>query len=324
MEKQEVVRDKACAGGISSRSVGVLRRLEALDGLLERSAQIRHARVIAPDGAVNTVTGDQLALVMRRSAFDTHMLEQAHSSGAELTTGASVDRLLRDGDTVVGAAYGDTELEADLVVLANGAHNKLGWDSTPKARLDGVVQRYEGSRAPLDQVQLAFHREVLPHYAWVFPEPEGTVNVGLCREHKPGQRGVGPQLEQVIEDAFPDLEGAKPIGKLRGHPIVFTSRSRQVTTDGAVAIGEAARLTDGFTGEGIWHALVSGEAAASAIADGDTGKYARRAKVVLDPMLGTAVAFKSFARTRWFEKLIGWSAARPFNLFLLKTLSGLN
>ncbi len=302
----------------------MLRKLEVLDDLPERSAQIQHARVVAPDGAVNIVTGGQLALVMRRSEFDKHMLDQALAVGATLTTGANVDRLLRDGETVVGVGHDDTELEADLVVLANGAHNKLGWNPKPKERLDGVVIRYEGSEAPPDQVQLAFHREVLPHYAWVFPERQGTVNVGLCREHEPGQRGVGLQLEEIIEDAFPDLKDAKPIGRLKGHPIVFSGRARHLVTPGAVAVGEAARLTDGFTGEGIWHALESGVAAAKAIAEGDTRKYERKAKLALDPMLGAAVGFKRFARTHWFEKLIAWSAARPFNLFLLKTLSGLN
>jgi geranylgeranyl reductase family protein len=324
VERNDRARDKACAGGISPRSIALLRRADLLDGIAERAACISAARVFAPDGTVNAISCGRLALVLRRSTFDGHLLEQARAAGAEVISGRHVDRLLRDGEgTVVGVGCGETEIEGDLVVLANGAHNRIGWNTNPKERMDGVVVRYEGSSAPADQVQLAFHREILPHYAWVFPEPEGTVNVGLCRAHAPGQPPIAEQLERIVDEAFPDLRGARPIGKLKGHPIVFSTKARHLVTDGAVAVGEAARLTDGFTGEGIWHALQSGIEAARAIAAGDPGRYQRRAWHTLDPALGTAGLFKRFARTRLFEKLVAWSPARPVNLVLMKALTGL-
>lgn len=323
LERHKTIRNKACAGGISPRAIGLLKRLEMLGPLPQCASTINCARVVPPFGDAQCVSGAELALVLPRSAFDHHLVEQALAAGARLSRGIRVDRLIRQGVTVVGVGHGETELEADLVVLASGARNHLSWDPRPRQRLDGAVLRYEGSSAPPNQVQLAFHRELLPHYAWLFPEPEGIVNVGLCREHSPKQPPITAQLDRIAEEVFPDLARARPLGKVKGHPIVFSSKARYLTAPGAVAVGEAARLTDGFTGEGIWHALRSGLEAAKAICQGDVSAYQKRSYWAFDPVLGAAGAFKRFARTPWFGKLISWSSARPVNLFLLKSLTGL-
>ena len=63
------------------------------------------------------------------------------------------------------------------------------------------------------------------------------------------------------------LRNARQIGKLKGHPIVYTTWIDHLSVPGALYIGESARLTHNATGEGISQAMQSGLFGAETVAD---------------------------------------------------------
>lgn len=60
-----------------------------------------------------------------RGKFDAWLAEQAEEAGADFVAPTHVDRLLMDGEKVMGVVAGDETLTADVVILADGVNSLL-------------------------------------------------------------------------------------------------------------------------------------------------------------------------------------------------------
>jgi flavin-dependent dehydrogenase len=107
----------------------------------------------------------------------------------------------------------------------------------------------------------------LPGYFWIFPLGGGRANVGVSiLAYVLKRRGL--RLKDLLETCvrhprFRDrFTNARRTGSTKGWGLPLGSRPRQMAGDGWMLIGDAARLIDPFTGEGIGNAMVSGESAA--------------------------------------------------------------
>ena len=122
------------------------------------------------------------------------------------------------------------------------------------------------------QLWVWFEPDLLPGYSWSFPLPGGRVNVGFGIVRQPGHP------TSAMKQQWPDLlarphirnllgPSAVPEAPLKAWPIpARTDVADLVAGDGRVLfVGDAARVTDPMTGEGIGQALETGELAAEAI-----------------------------------------------------------
>ncbi len=106
----------------------------------------------------------------------------------------------------------------------------------------------------------------------MFPEAKNRVNIGICvdgqdEEGQKSTRNLRQVFQQFVDDHYgAQLKKAKPIGKWKGRPIVYTNWVGHCTTPGSLYLGEAARITHNATGEGIYQAMQSGIFAADAVA----------------------------------------------------------
>ena len=92
-----------------------------------------------------------------------------------------------------------------------------------------------------------------------------------------GSQHQAGSFERFLDDHYQEaLRSARPLGKLKGHPIVFTTWVSQCTAPGALWVGEAARVTHNATGEGISQAMQSGVFAAEAVAAVVRGERSER------------------------------------------------
>ena len=111
------------------------------------------------------------------------------------------------------------------------------------------------------------------------------------------------------------MEDARPLGRPRGFPIHYTYQVRDVVRDGALFVGEAGRMVDPLTGEGIAQALISGEFAAAAItgylASGDPGDLQAYESAVRHK-------FRRFGSTRWMKAVMN----RPAGWRLIEAVVG--
>ncbi|MBI4699701.1 MAG: geranylgeranyl reductase family protein [Deltaproteobacteria bacterium] len=269
LDRARFPRVKPCGSALSPGACRQLGRMGLLGAVAAQAYPIRGALVRAPSGRELLLQGPEEALVLARERFDELLVRQAQAAGAVLLDGQAVSavRELEDGRLeVVGAGAG--RWRSSWVVVATGATGKLGAAPLPASSLVGVTAWYRGVPFRPHVLELFYDRELLPHYGWLFPEAADRVNVGLCV----AARGLGARSPQELLGRFLDrhlserLRGAERLGPPRGRAIAAAGLPPAPRrSDGVLFVGEAARLANPATGEGISFALASGELAARAI-----------------------------------------------------------
>jgi flavin-dependent dehydrogenase len=163
---------------------------------------------------------------------------------------------------------GVARLEARWAVAAGGAHMGRRLALARGRTLHALVFRTPDLVHDRRAIELIFDETIYPHYGWVFPEPGGGCNVGICVEDSRRRgRPIGALLEEFLERRLAGRwRGARRRNGLRGHPILASAFPRVATPPGVLPAGEAACLVNPVTGEGIGPALRSGVAAARAVA----------------------------------------------------------
>jgi flavin-dependent dehydrogenase len=142
---------------------------------------------------------------------------------------------------------------------------------TPPALGEWHAARQYFSGVPDRRLWVAFERDLLPGYAWVFPLPGDRANVGfgVLRDGRKGH-----ELKELWNDLLerPVLRevlgpAALPEDRVRAWPIP-THYDPSSLADGRVLFaGDAAAVVDPMTGEGIAQAIETGMLAARAVAD---------------------------------------------------------
>jgi menaquinone-9 beta-reductase len=286
LDKARFPRDKTCGDGLTTDA---LRRLEALGldphavpswtpvgGLVARSPSGRRVDLPFPDRA-----GTHGA-VARRAELDAAVLDLARAAGAEVLDGHGCTGATERGDRVVVEADGLGSIHARYAIGADGAWSPLrkylGVGEEGRSEWHGLRQYLAGVDGPASsELFVWFEPDLLPAYAWSFPLGGGTVNAGFGYE-----RGHGPPLAGMVRHwrevlARPHVAEALgrevlPTGPARTWPIPARLHRARLHTRRTLFVGDATGATDPVTGEGIGQALLTGVAAADAVAD--TGPWA--------------------------------------------------
>lgn len=268
------------------------------------SASVNIANGAEDNGAGDEAKqGRQLSLWMvRRSVFDYALAQRAASAGADLRDGLTVKTLeisankpivVRAEGRSVGSEGANTvwEATADVVIGADGANGivaKIAGLRRERAlaiALEVEVPHTWGSGHP-DLRPDVCHLEygaVKRGYAWVFPKGD-HLNVGAGVFRPRGEQGRGDstvrnELRRAIIDYLRLLNVPKAESELTfyAHPLpIWDGMETLQTRDNRVLLtGDAAGLINPFFGDGILHALKSGQIAAQCILAGNEAGYTR-------------------------------------------------
>ena len=254
---------------VGANGVDNFARLGVLDGLLDAGfRRITRTRTgigdcIFEGPAAPGATG--FALAPRRDVLDSLLQGQAVEAGAELLTRTSVERLVEDGERVVGVVADGREIGAHVVVGADGKTSKVAQWVGAKAYREAAPQRpayygYFRGVAPLAEPTVELH--FVDH------------TVGFLFPMRPGEDCLALELQPDDFDAFradpqatfeeryralqgmeERLRGATLEGKLKGTKGV-ANYLRVPYGPGWALTGDAAYLKDPITGLGIGDALV--------------------------------------------------------------------
>jgi flavin-dependent dehydrogenase len=233
--------------------------------------------------------------MVRRSVFDNALAQRAASAGAELRDGLAVRSIVLESGVAArvtaDGAGGAWEATADVVIGADGAN--------------GIVARSVGLRRER-ALAIAIEAEV-PHvwgdghadlrgdvchleygavergYAWVFPKGDHlNVGAGVFRPRSASGRGdstVRTLLRKAIMDYLDCLGVPRREEDLTffAHPLpIWNGLDALQSRDNRVLLaGDAAGLINPFFGDGILHALKSGQIAARCVLDGRQADYTR-------------------------------------------------
>lgn len=271
IEKQRVPRYKACGGCLSIKSFNLLG--DGLGPVVENVVYGAKFTFSMKD-PIFIRSREPIGYMTVRDRLDAFLVEKATEKGAELLEGSRAIRAADRGDRAEVELAGGKRLSCEFLIGADGSGSVVAASvvsSSEKIKGEGVGLECEvplvlAGDFPKEQsrlVHLDFGR--IPYgYGWVFPKREVlSVGVGGFPNRK-GQEtayqyflGFTGELEYLRGKALP---------RATAHRLpCFTDEHREVSKGRILLVGDAARMMDPLTGEGIYHALQSGRMAGEAI-----------------------------------------------------------
>ncbi len=233
---------------------------------------------------------EERSYTVLRSEFDQWLMGKAEEAGAQVIPGVRVDALIvRDGK-VCGVKAGEDELEANVVILADGVNSLLGEKLgmvkkvNPHTVAVGVKELIELTPLQMEERFGCVGDEGL---AWLFAgsPSDGHLGGGFLYTNKTtvslglvfGLHGIGKtgkSVPQMMED-FKNHPLVAPLVK-GGTLLEYSAHlvpeggldmMPETTGDGVLIVGDAAGLclNVGYTVRGMDLAIASGEAAAQAV-----------------------------------------------------------
>jgi geranylgeranyl reductase family protein len=290
LERDPLPRQKPCGGGISTRVLG---RFPWLPAALPRisSHPVSSLYLEGPSGGVFRMQSRGPAvLLIRRIEFDYLLASLAQEAGAEIVAPAAIAQASQDRDGVTLRTRDGREFRAPIVIAADGVNSVVarrlginpGW---PRARLalDMMEETPVETLRPAEPDTLTvFYGYGGAHgYAYIFPK-KAHLNVGIGY--------VLPYFQDQVDVAPYDLQQSF-VRDLRARGLVTGESRREhftpflipiggplkTTAEGRVLLaGDAGGFVNGFSAEGIYYAMVTGELAAGAV-------LAARREGVVDP-----------------------------------------
>jgi geranylgeranyl reductase family protein len=291
IDKAVFPRDKCCGDGLTTAA---LRRVEHL-GLDPKTVEswepVKEVAVVAtPIGSDDPRgrrvdfpfpdDGTLFAASARRVDLDAALVELAKGAGVEILQGRAVTDVTpqADNDAVAVTLDDGSQVVARYAIAADGM-----WSTVRKALglsdpgylgdWQAGRQYFENVGPQADKLWVWFEPDMIPGYAWSFPLPGRTANVGYGVIRLPGQslgQLKGQQIDFLARPRIAEVlgSGATPIGPWKAWPI--PARIGDTTLSGlggrVLFAGDAARACDPMTGEGIAQALETAEMVARAIA----------------------------------------------------------
>lgn len=268
LDKSRYPRVKVCGSGLSPHALKMLDRLGVRSRFATRHGVIDMAIARGPEGGEIRLQSGVQAWVVPRVELDSGIVRAACELGAELREDTKVLELLRDlRGRVVGVKTEGGELEADLVICADGSPSRFSRDTTPKRTIRTLMGWWRGTPWAGTAAHMVWDRRLAGYYAWMFPEIGDVVNIGLTIPEGAAEAGRLKGLFQELLDEHwgEGLKDAEPLGKWMGHPAVITTRVGPIAESHAVWVGEAARMVCPGTVEGIGFALETGIVAADVV-----------------------------------------------------------
>lgn len=289
IERSAFPREKICGDGVSGWVVGVLKELdsEMLEELLDSPFVLPSygIRISAPNYKhvdlpfdMNAIPGNGTppGFTAKRVHLDNFLFEKARQNPLiEIKENTEVTGFTKsDIGFRLQLNSGESEPEARMVLFAQGTGSlnapgmNPGDPSDTFIGLRGYYKNVEGFHEH-NYIELHFLKETLPGYLWVFPMAEGMANVGIGMRKKhilKKKISLKTELQKALETC-PALkerfQNAVPSGPLQAHPIPLWTKRRSISGDRFMILGDAARLVDPVTGEGMGHAALSAKYAAA-------------------------------------------------------------
>lgn len=270
---------------------GVLDRLGLLPRLKQSHFPVKHSvRFVSRDGRESdpfyfsdSIQGEAAQTwQVERSEFDEMCLENAKQAGAEVLTGARVQRVLFNGSRATGvlAQLHDEQpvkFTGRVVIDASGRGTVIGnqlelKEDVPLLRKSAVWGYFRGAkrRPGIDAGETTVFTIRDRGWFWYIPLPNDVVSLGvvaspdyLFDESLEYQTVYRREIERCQPlQAF--LTGAERVGPVRGiRRLAYLNR--QTVGDGWVMIGDAAGFLDPVYSSGLFLALASAEMAAECI-----------------------------------------------------------
>lgn len=285
VDKQTFPRLKPCGDGYSARVVEFLDILGVKPDFERGKAnRIRRVRV----RMLGTSSGYEVEIVPRpgagyvftepRYVFDARLVKRAVECGATFIRGKFA-QLVRNGGQVEGAAIEmdgtRLTLKGRVLIGADGSKSAVARDlsgeNVPVADRSVAMRGYvAGMDVDPETLEFFYSASIFPGYAWVFPNGTASANVGVgydMTEANVANNNINRLFEDFLAspEIQPRLHGASAQSVGGALINLGKNRPKRRVFDGALLVGEAARVANPLIGAGICSGMASGMLAAKAV-----------------------------------------------------------
>lgn len=296
---------------------------------LRRSAFVKKYSVtfVSPDGRrsqpfyfFNRYDRETVAQTWQvlRSEFDQLMLDNAREKGAEVREETTVNRLIKEGDRVVGVEATDRagrtyQVRSRITLDCTGkeafASNLNGWRMRdPYLNKIAVWTYYRDARRGegIDEGETAVAYVPDKGWFWFIPQHDRMTSVGIVAEGKYLTRGGVKDPKEIFHREVEEnlwIKDRLSTGHSTGEYFVtseYSRHSRHCASPGLVLVGDAFAFLDPVFSSGIMLALKSGEMAGEIVhrglVDGDLSparfaEYGAKLRLSVENMRKLVYAF---------------------------------
>ena len=261
LDKSSFPRPKACAGGLTMKTVRALRySIEPVTHEIVRTIFLEREGL----PPLTVKSREPLCFMTVRSELDEFCLRKTTAAGAEFRKIGCITRMEQFEDHVEVAAA-DEIFNAKYLVGADGANSQVRRTIFPGAAPAAgfaLEAQVPWTGKPFD---LTFDFGAIQNgYGWIFPKRD-HLNIGLGVVSGAGQALVTrAQLVAYVRKML----GTDFNGHVCGQYLHLDGWNRPAAKGRVLLAGDAAGLVDSLTAEGIYSAVISGQAAAKAIEGG--------------------------------------------------------
>jgi flavin-dependent dehydrogenase len=268
LEARERIGDKVCADGLSRNALDLG---YVPEGFHER--ELHSLRMIKVDRQIDLRSDTPIVVTFDRIGFCEWQVDKILDEGGEVRFKSKV-REVRPGSSTVILEDGD----------AIGYRTLIGADGSIS-----LVRRVMGLSTRFIHCFQFRYQDELERIEWGSDVPELGEGDYYVFPHKGHTRiGWGSMGEGRFQNRSDLVEGFREFWKGRGiefDPAKLESWPIQVAYEGfqfgnVFLIGDAAGLPSQVTGEGIYHALVSGESIARSITEGRDPLQGRMKRII--------------------------------------------
>jgi len=279
IDKDKFPRDKPCGGGLPIR---VFNRFPYINkDWIESYSYAAFAYSPSLKYKMELQRDEPLVAMILRKKFDYELVKLAIDSGTDFLDGKSaVDIEILTNIAKVLLDDGTT-IESKIVIGADGVWSTIAKKTGLRKKITNICmclfEEYKISSKTLDQFlgeKRTCHIHVnvnkSPGYGWVFPKKE-HVNIGITEfQHAIDPLKRKKNIKSTYEAYIRILKENKiipdnlKIGRPRGAALP-TLPLEKTYSDRVIICGDAAGFPNPVSGEGIYHAVSSGEIAAKVI-----------------------------------------------------------
>lgn len=282
LDKAFFPREKLCGDFVNPANWPLMERLGVADKILslphEKITGFRISAASGEEAAIDFALQNgrrSFGLGLRRFYLDGLLLKTAGKEGVVVKQGCKVSDFTRESSgwsISLGDSSHRSKLQAALLIGADGRNS-------PVAHRLGLARKRERSGNYLAFQTLMRGVQRLQGDVQIHSFPEGyagLVGLGgetanLCFVVEKEQASGNSSFEALLEGCLyknpflrESLRESETVGPLRSaFPVYFSPRCSH--GDGFLLVGDAARVTEPVTGEGLYFALKSGELAADAV-----------------------------------------------------------
>ena len=314
IDKAKFPRQKLCGGMITEKTIRLLQKIYAVSFENLIDSQYNAFGVFhVSHGKVSSHRTEHTLSMIHRDDFDDFFLKEAIKAGCTAYLG---DRVVSIRKGIISTAEG-REIAADFIIGADGCHSLVRKavhrtikDERPPIGLEVNIP-YDNLTfysSPEKIFPWIFFGYVQCGYGWLFPKKDfATVGIAGLTHHDDKNLLAAFKLLLTAMCADP----AQLKGEIRGHPVPLNNCFEEPGVENILLVGDAARLVEPLTGEGIYFAVLSGSLAASAILT--QGDHASIYNSLVKRHLRSIFRQARLARTVYFNKWIN-----PYAMYKMK------